>query len=359
MHNKFNEAFNDEKMPEFSKAKVKKKLMKAFDEEPQEAKNRDKKMRFAVGRRMATVFSIFLIILISGGTVLAAVPAVKEGLINGVKKIFVSKKEAVNEVYGDKDCEKYMQIVENATETSTFNEDEIAFELISYMGDENGSQILLQYAVNEDYPSNYPAYSEMKAWGVTDVGFGGEKWINKENNQGYLVLYLTPMAVGEYTLQLNDIWWGSRYLVGTYEVTFDVRKENISTMYNIDKEYYLQFDGSNPKNVDINSVGLSPIACTITMKVHEDFSVNEAFDTLFTPRDDEAYFYDVNGEKLDIKLIGSYCSDWETNGKFDSLGCSLAKEGAEVTMLIMFDQTADFSSINGIHFDGVDIDFGK
>ena len=136
---------------------------------------------------------------------------------------------------------------------------------------------------------------------------------------------------------------------------------HVTNMYQINRQYELDFEGEGPKNLQIRNIGLSPVACTISVKMPENFNVNEAFNLVLNPHEDlsrdELYFLNQEGNKVDINEKSAFCSMWDTNGKFDAHGCELACEGAETTLLILFDNAVDVEEILGIHLMGEDIIF--
>ncbi|MDY5577618.1 MAG: hypothetical protein SPF70_09185 [Lachnospiraceae bacterium] len=354
MRDLFNETFEKETMPDCSKRRVRNHLLEVFDEVQKPKKKR------AVGKISAIACSI-AVFLISGVTVIAANADLRESIAEGVKGLFISKEKAVTEVYKGKNVEEYVRMIEDHMEKSTFDEEELQLQLVSYMGDTNGVQILLQYAVNEKFPHAFPSAESVKLSGVEEAYVIDQSWINSDDNHGYWMLYISVPENGIYTLTVENFLWGSHYFEGVYTADFSVDSNRVTNMYQINRQYELDFEGEGPKNLQIRNIGLSPVACTISVKMPENFNVNEAFNLVLNPHEDlsrdELYFLDQEGNKVDINEKSAFCSMWDTNGKFDAHGCELACEGAETTLLILFDNAVDVEEISGIHLMGEDIIF--
>lgn len=350
----FNETFEKEKMPDISKRRVRNNLLQMFDEEQKHAKKR------VLGRYMALVCSL-AVIMVSGVTVIAGNSNLRESIAERVRGLFVSKDEAVNQVYKDKNVEEYIHIIEENDEKSSFDEEKLQLQLVSYMGDTNGIQILLQYAVNENIPHAYPSAEMLQVSGSKEAYILDQSWITSDDNHGYWIIYVSAEAEGSYTLCVENFLWGSQYFEGTYTANFSVNSNQVTNMYHVNRNYTLDFEGKNPKEIQVQSIGLSPVACTISVKMPENFSVNEAFNLILNPYEnldrDDLYFIDRNGKKCDIKGRAAFCSMWETNGEFDSYGCALASEGAETTLLILFENAVDIEQISGVCLVGADVIF--
>lgn len=354
MRDLFKETFEKEKMPDVSKRRVRNHLMEVFDEVQKPRR------RITAGKIFALACSLS-VLLISGVTVIAANADLRENIAEGVKGLFKSKEEAVTEVYKEKNVEEYLHVIGDDMEKSTFKEEELQLQLVSYMGDTNGIQILLQYAVNEEIPHAFPSVEMVQLSGPEEAYIIDQSWINSEENHGYWMIYASVTENGCYTLTVENFLWGSHYFEGVYTADFCVDNDNVTDIYQINRQYVLDFEGEGPKELEVENIGLSPVAGTISVKIPENFSVNEAFNLVLNPHEDlsrdDLYFIDKDGNKYDIKEKAAFCSMWETNGKFDSYGCALAGEGAETTLLILFDNAVDVEQISGVHLAGADIIF--
>lgn len=348
MRDLFKKTFEKEMMPEISKRRVGNKLMEAY--------NGEREMhRAPVKKRISAVACI---VAISGITVMAGT-TLGESIADKIRNMFVSREEALTEAYNGEKIDKYVHTAE--AEYSDFDDSEVQLQFVSYMGDANGIQILLQYAVDNDIPGAFPNIENAYIEGKHEAYISDERWINRENNRGYLIIYADVPQDGNYRLTLEDMRWGSRYFEGKYTVEFCVDGSNAARIYQVDREYILYAEEEKQEKVRVKNVGLSPVTCTITVRLHENFNVNRTFAGVLGAHGDEMknalYFIDRNGKKCDIICKAAFCSMWETNGRLDEDGCELAGEGAETTLLVWFDSAADTEQVAGVHLLGADIMF--
>lgn len=337
----FKTVFDKEAIPEASKERIRKNIL----EFGSNAKKRKKiSLRFAGRPAVAFLYSIVMIMMV-GITVIAAVPMAREAVLDGLKSIFKSKENAVDEAYNhpSDNVKEYIHTIKPLREICTFAEESVSIEFVSYMSDENNIQILLQYAVDEKYGIGAPVAREGIIEGPRETYFADERWTRDDENHGYWMYYITYEGDGEYQLTLNEFVWGEYSFEGSYEVTFMVDSEAGPKTYEINQRAELDFKTAGPRYVDVKKIALSPLTVAIDIVLPENFSPNEAYDEL-----GNIYFLDREGKKINADYGSVFTSMWETNGKIDSLGCALAREGSEMTLLVMLWDALPLDEISAV-----------
>lgn len=349
----FKAAFDKEKIPEASREKIKNNILNyellSHKNEESVVKKRSRMVLYFTGRPAMAVLCSVIMVLMIGVTVIAAVPKAREAVLDGLKSIFKSKESAVDEVYDNpsESVKEYIHTVQPLNETCSFDEESVSVEFVSYMSDENNIQILLQYAVDEKYGIGAPVAREALIDGPDETYFADEKWMRDDENHGYWIYYITFAGDGEYTLTLNEFVWGEYSFDGSYEVSFVVDSKTGPRNYEVNHRAELDFKTEGPKYADVSRIALSPLTVAIDIVLPENFSPNEAYDEL-----SDICFFDRDGNKIDVEYGSVFSTMWETNGKFDSLGCALAREGSEMTLLVLLWDALPLDEVGAVSIGG-------